>query len=322
MEVYQKLSNNYKLIATAVLGLLVGFCISMGFSSCTKQPTEVVIDQKALTEDVTRSKTEIIDSLEKRLKESQSNYNKILEDMDSLQAQLTAFQTVEAKTPGKTVTGVKSDIVTPTDTKPDVSPTDTKYVLDPFNVLSTKQTLFLSEPIGKSDVRIGEVSFTGYNAAPWEYKILPKKYTITTILGETESGKQVAYNSFSIEVDGKKYNVPIDSSILQQEKNKDQFHWWNPKLGIGLAAGANNKLDFVYSGGLFFSPMSYGEKKNPTLLIGQVGLGYYKSPELIVSPIRFNLGKITNITNNTYVGPQLNTNFNSYSLQLGLTVTF
>ena len=317
----KKISSNYKYIVSGIVGLLVGLIISIGFSSCQKQNIEVVIDQKSIAEDVTRSRTEIVEDLEKELKEKQSNYDKILKDMELLQAQLTAFQTVTGKTPGKIVSGVKSDIITPSDIVPDVWPTDSKYVLDPSNYLSTKQTLFLSEPIGKSDVKIGEVSFSGYSPNPWEYKILPKKYTVTTVLGETESGKQVAYNTFTIEVDGKKYNVPVDG-VLQQEKNKDKLYWWNPKLGIGLSAGASNKLDFVYSGGVFFSPMSYGEKKNPTILIGQVGLGYYKSPELILAPVAFNIGKLTNFTHNTYVGPQLHTNFNTYSIQFGLMVTF
>lgn len=319
--IVQKLSRHYKSIIAAVIGLLVGFMISMGFSSCHQQDIEVIVDQKTIAEDVTRSKTEVVEDLEQQLKEKQSNYDKILKDLESLQAKLTAFQTISAKTPGKIVSGVKSDVVVPSEILSDVSPTDSKYVLDPSNYLSTKQILWLTEPIGKSDVKIGEVSFSGYSPTPWDYKILPKKYTVTTVLGETESGKQVAYNTFTVEVDGKKYNVPVEG-VLQQEKNKDQFYWWNPKLGIGLSSGISNKLDFVYSGGVFFSPMSYGEKKNPTILIGQVGLGYYKSPELIVSPVALNLGKLTNFTHNTYVGPQLHTNFNTYSLQFGLMVTF
>ena len=43
--IVQKLSRHYKSIIAAVIGLLVGFMISMGFSSCHQQDIEVIVDQ-------------------------------------------------------------------------------------------------------------------------------------------------------------------------------------------------------------------------------------------------------------------------------------
>ena len=320
----QKLSSKKKYILTAIVGLVVGFLISLSFSSCMRKDPVVVIEQKVIAEDVTRSQTLVVQSLEEELKKSQSNYDKILKDMDDLQARLTAFQTLSTSTPGKTVTGSKSDVVTPVTPSPgDISPTDPKYTLDPFGYLSSKQTIFLFDQFGTKEVKIGEASFSGNREKPWDYQILPKKYSVTTVLGQTDDGKQVAYNTFQIEVEGKKYSLPVTSTLMQ-EKNQDRFYWWNPKLGLGVSAGLDSKLQGVYSAGLILSPMSYGEKKNPTWLLAGFGISASNRavPNLIVAPVSFNIGKINNFTHNTYIGPQLHTNFSSYSLQFGVLVTF
>lgn len=318
-----RFTNKTKYIFTAIFGLIIGFMISMGFNSCNNKPM-TIIDQKAIAADVTRSHTIVVDNLQEELRKSQSNYTEILKDMESLKAQLTVFQTISTSTPGKIVTGSKSDYIEPVKPNPgDISPTDSRYTLDPFGYLSSRQTINLHDTFGTQEVKIGEASFSGFSEKPWSYTISPKTYSVTTVLGKTDDDKQVAYNTFTVEVDGKKYSLPITSTLMQ-EKNQDRFYWWNPKFGIGLAGGVSNKLDGVYSASVMFTPLSYGERKTPTWLFAGIGasIGNTTNPNLVISPVSFNLGKITNVTHNTYIGPQLHTNFTTHSLQLGIMVTF
>lgn len=322
----QKFTSNKKYIISAVVGMLIGFLVSLGFSSCNNQPPMVIIDQKVIADDVTRSQTLVVQSLEEELKNKQSNYDKILKDMETLKAELTAFQTISATTPGKTVSGSKSDVVTPViPSIGDISPTNPDTpVLDPYGYLSSTQTIFLKDTFGNKEVKIGEASFSGFRESPWDYKILPKTYNVTTVLGKTEDGKQVAYNTFTVEVEGKKYSLPVTGTIMQ-EKNQDKFYFWNPKVGMAIGGGITNDLKGVYSASVIFTPMSYGEKKNPTWLFAGLGISASNrvTPSLVVAPVSFNLGKINNFTNNTYIGPQIHTNFaNSHSIQFGVMVTF
>src|SRR5690606_6144608 len=64
----------------------------------------------------------------------------------------------------------------------------------------------------QSLVPIGKAGFSAWKEKPWSVELLPRKYGSTTVLGQDEGGRHYAYSKFTIEVDGKMYEVPIDDA--------------------------------------------------------------------------------------------------------------
>ena len=161
---------------------------------------------------------------------------------------------------------------------------------------------------------LADVDFDASKATPWGYNIPERKYNITSVLGTSEDGQHYTYNKFSINTGGKDYDVKIASSKFIEEYPTSKLSWWNPKVFLGIEGALNLshipiKPEATPNASL--SIASYGKTKvQPDLSILNVGVGYgmvSNKPQLMLSPILFNLGKAsgTSLLNNTYAGPGL-----------------
>lgn len=315
-------STKILLIIGAILtvGLVVFFLIRWESKLAQQQQVldQTITQFKQLGDGLVRDQSKMVtkDDLEALAK--QLDLGKIEADLSSLHATLDGLQIIVANTPGSNSTNLPS-----TNTKP--NPTPAPSANDPFGFLANAQELLISEPMtDKTVIPFGSTTFSAWRQNPWDIEVYPRGYSITTVLGQDESGKHYAYNKFQITVKDKTYVVPIQQASFQEELPQSAFHF-SPRVYLSGDIGAHFKggVEIIPSIGL--SLFNYGQTVvDPDWSFVTLGLGYAaenKSPAIILSPINYNIGHHIPYLTNLHIGPAIALDgTGAFTASLGLRV--
>jgi hypothetical protein len=267
-----------------------------------------VVESKNIGKGIVREQASYVTKkdLESMVKDQGMDLSAIKKDLDVLGANVNGISTVKIVTQGYRAENIPSTNTTPRDpatVKGDSTP-------DPNGYQSATQWLTLSEPIGSEKVPFGKVGFSAWEPKPWSEEITPRVYNSTTVLGKNEDGRTYAYTKFTIEVDGKKYTIPITEAKIAEEYPTASFHF-SPRLylGVDIGAIANPPMHLEFMPNLGLSFFSYGQTKlNPDWTFLTLGLGYEtqtKGISLFLNPIDYNIAKHLPFVNNLYIGPSV-----------------
>jgi hypothetical protein len=330
------MNNKYLLIANGILILMFlvafGIIVKMGCSLSDKQDQleSSVVEMKQLADNIVRSQSEYVsqEDFKTRLDGLDLDVDAIKDDVKKLGARIDGISTFLAVSHGYKETDKPSDHTWPkpingtggSDSGDPVIPVDCSSTdCDPFGYLNNAQVKDLFEKFPDINIPFGMVTFKAWSSTPWDTEVYERKYKVTTVLAEDREGKRYVYNKFSIGVGEKDYEVPIQSAEYVQEMPEAQFEWWNPRIAIGFSAGLGGRTSqpeeddsWVFASlapMLYFSPFSYGSSRlKPDFLALQVGAGYdlvAGTGRFSISPIMWNLGSVSTVINNTYIGPNV-----------------
>jgi len=269
-----------------------------------------VVAQKDLIDGITRSSNTYAtkDDIDKFIAANNVNLKAIQDDLDKLNASVTAVNAIIVSSSGQHQTNVPT-----TSTGPDnPNPVDPKNQ-DPYGYQAHQENLDLSEDFSGTRVPIGSVGFSAWQKSPWTINVLPREYHVTTVVGTDENQRTYFYNKFGVKVNNKEYDVKIATAETKQEYPTAKWSWWNPRLFIGADAGINvNQVKGEFAPSLNIGIMSYGQyKTQPDFSVLQVGVGVglvSQKPQFSVTPFAYNVGKHIPLMNNLYVGPSLHVN--------------
>jgi len=290
----------------SLLGVL-GFIVYKQIQISNKQDLieARIISEQQLIDGIVRSQSTWATKgdVEKFISDNNVNLRAIQDDLDKLKAELTAVNVAVANSRGQTGTNIPSTGTG--NTNP--TPVDPKNP-DPYGYMQKQQNLSLNEDFGTVQVPFGTVGFSAWQEKPWNYEIKDREYNVASVVGTDENQRMYFYNKFTLKVDGKSYNIPIKAASTQQVYPEAKFSWFNPRLyaGIDTSVGVT-PIRGEFTPSLNFQIMSYGRyKTQPDLSVLQLGLGYginSQRPQVVVTPISYNVGKHIPFMNNTYFGP-------------------
>lgn len=307
--------NKSYIFSGAVVLTLVGAIIYQYnvIKSYNDKINEYVVEQKRLSDEIVRSQSQYA------TKQDIDDYAKLLdvklkpikEDLKTFGAQIQGINNVSVITPGYSGSGIKSTTTTP---RPDI--TDV-VVEDDFGYLRNRQQLSLVEPFSDdTHVPFGNVGFSAWKDSPWDISIYSRKYSITNVMGVDENGRHYVYNKFSVIVDGKSYDVPINYANFLEKHPESKFRF-DPHIFLGISSG------MYVSGGLAMAAnpnvqlylFSHGKTKiSPDWIFFGVGAGYEsvkKQADIIVSPVGYNVANHLPLVRNLYIGPSLGVGTNT-----------
>jgi hypothetical protein len=273
-----------------------------------------VIAQKQLVDGIVRSQSSWAtkDDIDKFTKDNGINLKAIQEDLDKLHSEVSAVNVAVADSYGQHVGNLPSTSTGPSNPKPPAPVTCKDGTpcpnTDPFGYLTKQQNLALNEDFGTLKVPFGSVGFSAWQQSPWSIDIKPRDYHVSTVIGTDENQRMSVYNKFVVEVDGKKYDVPIKTATTEQVYPDAKFSWWNPRAFLGANGSVGvNPVQGEFTPSLSLQIMSYGRyKTQPDFSVLQAGVGYgtvSKRPQVVVTPFAYNIGKHIPFMNNTYIGP-------------------
>lgn len=311
---------NKVLIGIGALLLLcaLGFIIYKQNEISTRQQTieTSMVKQKELVDGTMRSQNEYATKadIDKMITDNGVSLKAIQDDLKTLHAEITAANTISVVSTGQKVGNLPSSHVGP------ANPNPTTNIVDTYGYFSKAQLLDLHENFEGTQVPIGQVGFSAWQQSPWNISILPRDYKVTNVIGTDENNRTYVYNKVVVNAGGKDYNVKITSAETKQEFPDAKWNFWNPKLFLGADGGVSIQTtpplpgsgsivsgQFVPS--LSFGFISYGRyKPNPIFSVAQIGLGVGvvdRKPELVVTPIAYNLGQKLPFISNTYIGPSV-----------------
>lgn len=304
-------------LSVLVIGLLIWILLlQQSLHSKQSKLEEDIVTMKYLGDGIYRSQIDKVSSeeLEKYIKGLSVNLDLIKKDLEKMNANITAVNSIIVSTPGYIGSDLPSDGSNP---GPKPKPIECKEGIcenpDKYGYLNNEQISLLTEPFSKDlNVPFGKVSFKAWNENPWNKEILSRNYKVSTVWGEDEDGKKYAYNQFEIEVDGKTYKVPIKEAKLVQEERQSKFRF-DPRMYLGLMGGVNFNSDkgiiaeLVPHASLFL--FSYGKTKaQPEWSAGGIGLGWHTQqavPALVITPITYNLGREGGFVRNLHIAPSV-----------------
>jgi hypothetical protein len=245
--------------------------------------------------------------MDKYISDNNINLKAIQDDLDKLHGEVQAVNIAVVSSQGQHGTNVPSTNTGPTNPNP--VPVDPNNP-DPFGYMKAQQDLALNEDFGNIKVPIGSVGFSAWQKAPWSFDIKPREYHVATVVGTDENQRQYFYNKFTVKVDNKDYDVPIKTATTQQVYPEAKWSWFNPRLYIGVDGAVGvTPVKGEFTPNLNVQIMSYGQyKTQPDFSILQVGAGYgtvSQRPQLVITPVSYNIGKHIPLMNNTYIGPSL-----------------
>lgn len=315
MKLYQKI-----LIALGgiiVVGLL-GVIVYQQFELRQRQETieQQVVAQKQLADQLVRSQSAYAtkDDVNNLIKNSGLSLQQIRDDLAKLSADVSSVNKVVVNSKGVVEDHVSSTGTGQKNTNP-TTPTckdgSECTGADPFGYQKNEQKLTLTEPFGNTQVPIGDVGFSAWQDKPWSLNVLPRQYSITSVVGTDENERQYFYNKFQVKVGDKTYDLQIAQAQTTQVYPSPKFSWWNPRLFLGMDAGVNFgspiRAEFAPNVGLGL--MSYGRyKTTPDFSILEIGGGYAmqsKRFQFMLTPFSYNIGRHIPFMNNTYVGPSI-----------------
>jgi hypothetical protein len=291
-----------------------------------------VVESKDIGNGIIREQSSYVtkNDLEKMVNDQGMDLSAIKKDLAILGANVNSISTIKVVSQGYSADHLGSTSTTPrpNDTVPSTDTTprqDTAVkpavVSDPYGYQSSTQWLILTEPIGSDNVPVGKVGFSAWDPKPWSEQIAPRTYSSTTVLGKNEDGRTYAYSRFEIDVQGKKYTIPITEAKIAQEVPSPSFHW-SPRLYLGVDFGtiANPPMHFEVMPDIGLSLFSYGQTKiNPDWTFLTLGLGYEtqtKGITFLLNPINYNIAKHLPFVENLYLGPSMSidpkSNFGMY----------
>lgn len=277
-----------------------------------------VVESKNIGNGIVREQSSYVTKkdLENMINSQGMDLSDIKKDLNKLGATVDGISTVKVTTQGYSGDHIASSNSTPrpkdtlpsTDSTPRTDVQAAQTNADPNGYQKATQWLTLTEPIGDAKVPFGQVGFSAWDPKPWSERISPRTYNATTVLGKNEEGRTYAYTKFEIDVDGKKYTVPITEAKIAQEVPKPSFHF-SPRLYLGVDFGAiatpPTRFEAMPDLGLSF--FSYGQTKlNPDWTFLTVGLGYEtqtKGIALYLSPIDYNIANHLPFVENLFFGP-------------------
>lgn len=277
-----------------------------------------VVEMKRLRDDIVRSQSKFAskEDIEKFAKQNGLDLKPIQDDLATLDAQIKGIQNVLVSTPGYVGTNLSS-----TGTIPRLDPVPGSITIpcpsggsvecpntDPFGYLKNTQVYSINEPFDGSSIPFGETHFKAWQEKPWDLKIYPRQYSVTTVLGEDEAGRHYTYNKFTVTSNGKTYPVKIASSKFEEEKPQAKFRF-DPRLYLGLDVGMFvhpiPKSEVIPN--LEVSLFSYGTTTtNPIWTFAGVGLGYASQNQnlaVVISPVNYNIAQHLPLVKNLHVGP-------------------
>lgn len=302
-------------IITLVIALIsaLGFIIYKQIEISQKQELieSQIVEQKQLVDGIMRSQSSWAtkEDVESFVKSNNVNLEAIKEDLDKLNAKITAVNVILASSKPQHGTHI------PTTPGPNTNPNpvDPKNP-DPYGYLNQQQVLELEEDFSSIKVPIGTVGFSAWQKEPWNIDIDGREYKVTTVQGLDKDGKTLFYNKVTVKVKDKEYDIPITTAITKQVIPEAEWSWWNPKVFL-TAGGSINVTELPVNGtfnaGLTFGFMSYGKfNATPDISILQAGVGYSSNDSefaVIINPVAFNIGNAadTDILKNTYIGPSV-----------------
>jgi len=283
-----------------------------------------VVSQKQLVDGIMRSQNEYATrkDIEKFVKDNGVNLKAIQADLNKLHAEITAVNVVTVSSYGQVGGKLPTTHIGPANPTPDAKPIckDGSPCInaDPHGYLKNQQNFVLNENFAKVQVPFGTIGFSAWQAEPWSLDIKPRKYHIATVTGTDENQRTYVYNKFTMKVDGVDFEIPIESSVTKQEYPEAKFSWWNPRIFVGMDSGVNiTNIGPQITPNVGVGIMSYGQFKNqPDFSILQLGVGYdivSDTPQLLLTPITYNIGKHIPLMTNMHIGP---------SFHLGLSGDF
>lgn len=300
----------------------VGFIIFKEIENSQRQDAiqKQMVAQKELIDGIVRSQSQYTtkEDLEKFIKDNNVNLKAIQDDLDKLDANITAANVAIANSQGQhgiNIPSTGTGGTNPTPNPPTCSDGKPCPNADPFGYNVKEQTLALNENFGTTQVPFGQVGFSAWQQKPWSVDIKPRQYSLVNVIGKDENERLYVYNKFSVNVDGKTYNVPITSAETKQEYPTAKFSFWNPRLFITAGGGINATelpVNGNFNAGATIGIMSYGKYKSaPDISILQVGAGYSSNNNdfaVIINPVSFNIGSVlptNSLIKNTYIGPSV-----------------
>lgn len=308
-------------ISVAII-LIIGLIISTKYFYDKLQVAEaeknkVLTDFTQLKDDIARSESKYVtpEELKALAKENGIDLKPIERDVKKLDAEIKGLGRLIVKNRGKTIKNIPS-----TDTEKNPNPIEPSKVIcpdgneiecptkDEHGYLREQQILALNEPFNNDKkVPWGDVGFSAWRENPWDLTVKERKYSVTSVLSTNEDGRHIVHNKFSIEVDGEKHDIKIDSSKFMQTYPENKFRF-DPSLYMGVDAGVYvfRKFGGEVVPNLQLSLFSYGKTKvNPQWQFLGVGAGYAplrNRAHFVLSPVNYRLFNNTFIKN-TYIGP-------------------
>ncbi len=269
-----------------------------------------ITQQKQLIDGIVRSQSQWATKadMDKFITDQGVNLKAIQDDLDKLNANVTAANHVVIVSNGQTGNNLPSTGTGATNPNPTQTTCPDGTSCDPNGYQKKEQDLALNEDFGTSKVPIGTVGFSAWQKAPWNVDIKPREYDLTNVIGTDENQKVYVYNKFNVKVDGKTYDVPIKTANTVQEYPTAKFSFWNPRLFLGVEGGIGvNPVRGEFSPSLSVGIMSYGQyKTNPDFSVLEVGVAYgtvSQRPQIVVTPVAYNVGKHIPLMSNMYIGP-------------------
>lgn len=311
--------------------LILGLCwfIKYQHDELSNQKSSLdnsVTQMKQLRDDIVRAQSQFASKqdIENFAKNSQIDLQPIKDDLANLNAQIKGISSVLVTTPG-----YEGDDLSSTGSLTRLGPQNSGITIpcpsggtvncpyqDLFGYMTHAQILALNEPLSdKTFIPFGETQFKAWQQSPWDLKIYPRTYSVTTVLGEDENGKHYAYNKFQVETNGKTYPVKIDNSKFIEEAPNSTFKF-SPRLYMGIDVGiyVHPLSQAEVLPNLEVALFSYGKTKvTPVWTFLGLGLGYAaQSKELgiVISPVNYNIAQNLPLIENLYVGPSLVFNTN------------
>jgi hypothetical protein len=266
-----------------------------------------MVEQKQLIDGIVRSQSQWTTKadLEKYITDSGVNLKAIKDDLEKLHAEVNAVNVIVASSQGQHGTNIPSTGPGPTNPNP-VDPKNP----DPYGYMKAQQNLALNEDFGTLKVPVGTVGFSAWQEKPWNIDIKARDYQVATVVGLDENQRSYFYNKFTVKVDDKVYDIPIKTAVTKQEFPEAKWSWWNPRLFIGVDGGVGlTPVRGEFTPSLDVGIMSYGRyKTQPDFSVLQVGAGYgtiSQRPQLVITPVMYNVGKSIPLMNNAYIGPSV-----------------
>jgi hypothetical protein len=340
-----------KKILIITIPIVVGILLIVSVFYNIKQYREDQANKQALLSQVTEMK-QLLDGvaraqsayaskedLENFAKRNKVDLDTIKNDLETLNADVKGIGQLVVTSQEQRYSNIPSSTTRP-NPNPQPIPCENGVCPDPYGYLANTQTLRVNELFSGKQIPVGDVSFESWKDKPWSVHIFPRNYYVTTVLGQDEDGKHYMYHKFEVEVNGKRQSVNIKKSEFLEEMPESKFHWWNPRVGIGMQGGiafatspAMCGLEecSIVSGStvpyLSFSPFSYGQTKlKNDWIFARVGAGYdivNKTGHFSIAPAMWNIGEVVPFVNNTYVGPTVGVDTDAnVSVNIGLSTDF
>jgi len=340
MEQQDNKTKYFLIFAVIILLILCGYLLSLilnlkeSSANIQKQLESSGIQMKQLEDSITRSQSLYVtsDYLDQSLQDL--DMEGIKTDLETLNAKVTAINSILVSSLGYYGTKIKS-----TTTKPSPNPpippalpceggTGTCANPDKYGYLNNAQTLKLEEFFTDQKVPFGSTTFKSWEENPWTLQVHSRNYLVDTVLSQDEDGQYIAHNKFQIEVEGKKYPVALKEAKIVQKTTESEF-WFNPKVYLGTGVGVNvtPELRAEVVPSVDVSMFSYGpNKKQTTFSFLNIGIGAHTqqlAPAIVISPANYNVGEPLPLLDNLFVGPSvsIDTDANvsvSASLKVGL----